>query len=100
MGADSAQARERDGSAVAANRAGGEPEGVPALSSLLEPGKPEPLPLPLALPGLDEVAERPVKVPESLLAGAFGVLSPPRQGRVGLLLRVPQLVQVHPAVPL
>ena len=54
-----------------------EPERVPGLPALLEPREPEPLSLALALPRLDEVAQRPVQVPERLLVSALGVLRPP-----------------------
>src|ERR1039457_5897428 len=70
-----------------------------ALSALLEPGEAGPLALAVTLPGLDEVPECPVKIPERFLVGTFGVLAPPRQRRVSLLLSVPQLVQVNARVP-
>src|ERR1039457_4815928 len=99
MGADSTQPRQGDSAARAAHRPGGEPERVPALPALLEPGEPQPAALPPAFPGCGEIPQCPVQVPERLLIRALGILRPPRQRRVSLLHRIPQPVQVHGRIP-
>src|SRR6185437_15548697 len=97
--AHGAQAGHGDTAPGAAQRPG-EPEGVLRLALLLPPREPQLLPFPQPLPGLDEVTQRPLEVPERLLIAALGVLRPPPQARVNLLLRVPQPVQLSGGVPL
>src|SRR6478735_7175995 len=63
---DHAEPRQLDSVPVAADGAG-EPEGVPGPAALLVPGEAELLAFPLAFPGLDEIAQGPVQVPEALL---------------------------------
>src|ERR1019366_5946900 len=99
MRADSTQPGQGHSTARAAHRPGGKPERVPALPALLEPGEPQPPALPLPCPGRGEIPQRPVQVPERLLIGALGILTPPRQRRISLLHRIPQPVQVHGRIP-
>jgi len=87
--ADRAEPGEGDRGSGAAHRLGGEPERVAAPTTPLKPRKAEPFALLLTFPGLNESGQRPVQIPESLLVDALGVLFPPAQGRVRLLLSVP-----------
>src|ERR1017187_7156824 len=99
MRADSTQPRQGHSAPRAAHRPGGEPERVPALPALLEPGEPQPAALPHAFPGRGEIPQRPVQDPERLLIRALRILRPPRQRRISLLHRIPQAVQVHGRIP-
>src|ERR1017187_9877677 len=99
MRADSTQPRQGRSAPRAAHRPGGEPERVPALPALLEPGEPQPAALPPAFPGRGEIPQRPVQIPERLLIRALGILTPPRQRRIGILHRIPQFVQASARVP-
>src|SRR5260370_1361083 len=67
---------------------GGEPERVLAPAALPDAGEPHPAALPPAFPGRGEVPQCPVQVPDRLLIRALGILRPPRQRRVSLLLRI------------
>src|ERR1039457_6414976 len=99
MGADSTQPGQGHSAPRAAHRPSGKPARVPALPALLEPGEPQPPALPLPCPGRGEIPQRPVQIPERLLIGALGILTPPRQRRISLLLRIPQFVQAGARVP-
>src|ERR1017187_10332375 len=99
MGADSTQPGQGHSAPRAAHRPSGKPARVPALPALLEPGEPQPPALPLPCPGRGEIPQRPVQIPERLLIGALGILTPPRQRRISLLLRIPQFVQAGARIP-
>src|SRR5215472_5848359 len=92
--------RQGDSCPGAADRPSGGPERVAAPPSFLESGETQPLPFPLTCLRRHEIAQRSIRVTESLLVDALRVLPPPSERRVVLLHLVPQPVQLQSGVPL